>query len=285
MPVTRHTKDAASTPTFVFKGTVKKLKSATMANVPVDNRTIVVAVDQIIEGPKNLAGFSGQSITVRLSGPQKVKPGQEMIFHTHSWLYGDSIAVQSVSQEAVKATHAALLSRGGDPAAHKAGRELQEHFADADLVVSGKVSAVRLPAGAVAGPARGARAAAGPVARGPVSEHDPKWREAVVEVDDVHKGHHAKKSIVIRFPASTDVRWYKAPKFHPGQQGYFMLHKEKVAQATPRAAAGAAGAKAVAPRMVSTEAYTALHPTDFQAYGEAGGIKTLIASKSGKGGA
>ena len=120
---------------------------------------------------------------------------------------------------------------------------------------------------------------------GPVSEHDPRWREAVVEVDDVHKGVHKKKQVVVRFPASTDVMWYGAPKFHPGQQGYFMLHQTEVKkpkQRQTRKGVKAAVASDAEPEEVTTKAYTALDQMDFQPYHESGGIKTIIESGAKK---
>jgi len=101
----------------------------------------------------------------------------------------------------------------------------------------------------------------------------------------VHKGSHDKPVVVIRFPASTDVRWYRAPKFQPGQQGHFMLHKTNITKKSTKkratkAAAGAthaAALEAAAPEEAEAEeVYTALHPIDYQPYGEAGGINSLI---------
>src|SRR5262245_52185258 len=90
-------------PTFIFKGTVKKLKSATMKEVPVDKNTAIVTVDQVIEAPADLANYDGQDLTVQLSGSHKV--GETLILNTVSWLYGDSIAVRSLSEEPIKASH------------------------------------------------------------------------------------------------------------------------------------------------------------------------------------
>jgi hypothetical protein len=114
----------------------------------------------------------------------------------------------------------------------------------------------------------------------------------VIKIDNVHKGTLNQSEVVIRFPASTDVRWYRAPKFQPGQQGYFMLHKtqtqEKAPKTPPKAAAkgGAKIATHTAVPMVGAaapageETYTALHPMDFQSYGEQGGISSLLASNN-----
>lgn len=268
-------------PTFVFKGTIKKIKRATMNEVPVDDHTAVVMVDQIIEAPSDLAGYSGHEITVQLSGRRKVTAGQQLIFKTNSWLYGESIAVRSLSEEPIKSSHVAMLAAGVDPVARRAQREQREHFAEADLVVSGKVVAVRLPE--ETSPKRAGALASVQSSRRPISEHDPKWREAVIQIDNVYKGNHKKKQVVVRFPASTDVMWYNAPKFHPGQQGHFMLHKAKTDKPTTKPARKGkkSAAAAVTPKAgKESEAYVALDPMDFQPYSEPGGIKTVIESKS-----
>jgi hypothetical protein len=266
--------DEAQQPTFVFKGTIKKLKSATMKEVPVNERTAVVTVDQIIEAPPDLAGYRGQDITVQLSGRQKIDVGQQMIFHTTSWMYGSGIAVRSLSQEPVKGSHATLLGVGDDPVEQRAKRQQREHFDAADLVVSGKVVAVRLPRDPTPG-----RKRAGAASPGPISEHDPKWREAVIQVDELHKGAHKKKQVVVRFPSSNDVMWHGAPKFHAGQEGYFMLHK---AEAEESKAKGAKKQKGKVRDRGAAESYQALDPGDFQPYSEPGGIKAIIESESTK---
>lgn len=281
MPASPSQTTEASKPTFVFKGTIKKLKSATMESVPIDDRTAVVTVDQIIEAPADLAGYNGQDVTVQLSGRQKFKKGQELIFQTVSWMYGDSVVVRSLSQEPIKASHATLLSAAVDPAARRAQREQQEHFQAADLVVSGKVLAVRLPSETIPQANDAAGIGSEQTTRPPISEHDPKWREAVIQVDDVHKGSHKKKQVVVRFPASTDVMWYSAPKFHPGQQGYFALHKTEGEKPKGRRIKKRGLAKkSTKPEAETAEGYTALDPMDFQPYHETGGIKTIIDSES-----
>ena len=47
-------------PAIIFKGTVKKIKSATMKEVPLSDCTAVVRVDQVIEAPRTFAHCGGQ---------------------------------------------------------------------------------------------------------------------------------------------------------------------------------------------------------------------------------
>jgi len=250
--------------TFVFVGTVKKLRAATMRSVTVSERTAVVRVENVIEAPANLTHLAGTDITVLLAGRAKVPVGKKLIFRTAGWMFGDSVAVRAVSQEAVTDTHKALLSRGGDPAQHSANRELQQRLDAADLVVSGKVVTINLPQGSE--PAKKAARGPAPVSGKPVSEHDPHWREAVIAVDDAHKGNHPGDNVKVLFPASTDVRWFRAPKFEVGQQGFFALHKTIVKAADKPAAASREATAAQVVRDGESEVYTALHPMDFQPY-------------------
>jgi len=266
--------------TFLFKGTIRAVKSATMPDVPVDKNTVIAMVDQVLEAPSNLAKMGGHRVTVRLSGRRKVAVGDELIFHAHGWIFGASVAVQSLKEEPLKDTraHSALLSRGGDPVVHRHNRQVQNRFSTADIVVSGRVTMVRIPEGSTAAPAtRRSRtkaatsSAAAPV--GPVSEHAPHWREAHIEIDDVHKGEHSSRNVVIRFPASTDVRWYKAPKFQPGHQGFFMLRKHKLSES------GSVRRTKVSRSAAAAEVFTALHPADFQPYTQPGGVRRIIENK------
>jgi len=266
--------------TFVFEGTVKKLKAALMKSVTVDAHTAVVHVDQVLEAPANLRHLAGTDITVQLVERVKTALGESFVFHAAGWIFGESVAVRAVTQEPVQRAHAPLLARGGDPVAHRADRELQNRVNDADLVVSGTVVAVKLPEGSEP-QVRAVRGAAD-VAGKPVSEHDPKWREAVVQVADVHKGEHAADKVSVLFPSSQDVRWYKAPKFHAGQQGYFVLQKSRM-KASDCVDTRTRGAAMPAEADKEVEVYTALHPEDFHPYTQPERIRASIATKSTRG--
>lgn len=284
---TKGRNDEETEPTFVFKGTVQEVKSATIENLSPNDQTLVVTVDQIIAAPRLLAKSGGRRITVQLSGRQTARPGQEFIFHTYGWIFADGIAVRSVKQEAVKRSHITMLSAGGDPVEHRRNQTVQKRFAEAEVIVSGQVATVRLPAESRprAGRLRAATTRTAAVVAEPVSEHSPHWREAVIHIDSVHKGSQEKREMIIRFPASMDVRWYRAPKFQPGQQGHFMLHKTKIRKKSTRKPTKAGGkggvrAAAIAEEPEGEEVYTALHPMDYQPYGESGGINSLLESKT-----
>jgi hypothetical protein len=280
MPINESESTLAQKANFIFKGTVQKIKAATMSNIPLDDRTVIVRVDEIVQAPEPLADYAGREVTVAISGQKKVKAGEQAIFYTNGWIFGEGLAVRSIGHRPASSGVAFMGIAPGDPVENLANKESRVRFESADVVVSGRVTSVRLPPQEVAaGFAMASINAAGETTlTKPISEHDPLMQEAVVEVDAVHKGEHASNEVTVHFPSSTDVKWYKAPKFRPGQQGFFMLHKDETKEKR-----GATGAVVAA--LTATEdapgGLTALHPADFQPLDRPGGVRNLISSVPG----
>jgi hypothetical protein len=227
-----------------------------MKAVAATDRTVVVRVDRIIAAPEALADYAGQEITVELGDKEEsAKPGQAYVFYTNGWVFGEGVAVRSVGHErAAKPVMAALGVHADDPVHNLESREARTQAANAALIVSGRVSAVRLPK--AESKARAALAAGRrDTTEEPISEHAPIWHEAVIDIDKVHRGAHRAKQVVVRFPSSTDVRWHRAPKFETGQEAVFLLHRPK--DQLPAKAA-------LAPRAIEPGQYTALDAADVQ---------------------
>ena len=269
---------------FVFKGTVQKLKAANITGLSKEQkaRAVIVRVDEVVQAPETLGDYTGQDITVILSESEKVKAGQRAVFYANATEYQKNIGVESVAHRDIEGPALASGAVFRDPAINLASQQMKERLETADVVVTGKVASIRLPedenkpARGRASKARASKASAKgaqPGPRKPITEHDPHWREAVIEVANVEKGAHGKKQIVIRFPDSNDVRWYKAPKFRPGQQGVFILHKTQPARTSRLRGVAATLTNEEAE---TAEAYTALHPADFQPLQQHPEVQTVI---------
>jgi len=252
---------------FVFKGTVRQANASAIPAIEASANTAVVRVDQIVQAPAALSHYGGQEITVLLTGDEAVKSGDEFTFFTNEWIFGKGVAVRSLGHLPVSASAATFAAAGPDPVRTLAHRQLVTRVDDADLVVSGKITSVSLPE------AEGAGAPEAPSPRRLAPrEHDPHWREAVVEVSQVHKGAHPGKTVVVRFPSSHDRMWFSAPKLAPGQEGHFVLHKSGRTRTVegPALAAGAPAAPAV------EEVYSVVQPEDFQSIAQPGGLKSVL---------
>jgi hypothetical protein len=256
---------------FIFQGSITQ--AATAGKGQDEESSVVVKVDSVLRAPDALADVVGSSVRVFLAPNEKVAKGDSVVFYTNPASWGESVSVRSLGHTTpeVVATRAHMAA----PAKSLHDQQLEAQVKAADLVLTGTVSAVRLPPEETA-PARLTAARTEPLPAERISEHDPVWREAVIDVHDVQKG-STQKQVVIRFPSSNDVRWHKAPKFRPGQQGVWLLQKKDIAQAP------AAAALRRAAGVAETSAYTALHPADFQPIDQVESIKTLIkATKSNK---
>ncbi len=259
---------------FVFKGTVLKQGAATMSAIAVTNKTCVVRVDQIIQCPEILTDYSGQEITVQLHSTKSIKIGESFLFYTNGWVFGETLAVQSIAHEAVPAAGVASLSASTDPVANFAVKESRSRFETARAVVSGRVTAVRIPSEEKMAPMTMAVGIDGGASlTKPVSEHDPLIREAVVTVEAQHKGSDVGDEVIVRFPSSTDVRWYKAPKFRPGQEGLFMLHNQESDTATTNEKAPIAALMAKAED--KDKSFAVMHPNDFQPLIESSSVELV----------
>jgi len=122
------------------------------------------------------------------------------------------------------------------------------------MVVAGRVEQVR-PAELAGAPTRPKR----------ISEHDPNWQEAIIQVQDGIKGAQAGEQVVVRFPGSADVAWVGTPKFAVGEEGTFLLHKDSTTGSPLSMIAGR-----------SVPAYTALHKVDVLSKQDATRVRSLI---------
>jgi hypothetical protein len=261
----------ASESNFIFKGTVKKLKATTIPNVPATEKTVVVSVNEIIRAPELLHSFAGTDITVQLGSRETIKKGEQTIFYTNSWMIGESLGVKSNGHGEVSAS-STFESVSTPELGDAASQRLQSKVADADTVVTGKVTDVRL----VGASAKGKGKKETFEHYEAVSEHNPVWQEAVIEVSDVEKGKGTSKQIVVRFPESTDVRWYEAPKFEPGQEGVFLLKDEKRSAKSAGDAVSAPKGKGKATRV-----YTALDSESVQPMQNVSAIRNFIKTNKG----
>jgi hypothetical protein len=203
---------------FSFRGTVESLHAATEAAIEPSDETVVVKVDDVLHAPEAVTGFAGQRVTVRLQEAGSVSEGEEAVFFADGWIFGDTLALQEVAHFPVEGE--GLAARVGDARTAGADALARDRVNRGNLVVRGRVADVRPPGGAAEGVAAGR-----PGEAAPVSEHDPAWMEAVVAVDETLKGSPPEGETVVAFPSSMDVAWAHVPKFVPGQEGVFILHR------------------------------------------------------------
>jgi hypothetical protein len=247
---------ATSDAPIVFSGNVTKLAATTMAEVPASRNTVVVQVTSIAKKPESIALRAGDLVTVQVTDPAEFEVGAQAEFYADAWILGSGIAVKERGHGP---------SQGGSGASasmHEAQAEatdaaIREHVSSAELIVVGRVLSVkpRVLTTSVS-------TAAAPPPR--ISEHDPDWRDAVVQVESTVKGKPARQ-VVVRFPASRDIAWAASPKLKPGQTATFFLNSDQVS-----------GSPMAMIAHTEVTAYTVLRANDVLPATEAAHVRTLV---------
>lgn len=224
---------------LVFRGTVQRVGAANLSAVTPGADTAVVRIEEFLKAPDDVRDFAGREVTVKLLAARSAKAGEQAVFFADQWLYGESLGVVEVGR--------VPAGRGVRPQVAAASErvrqeEIRGYLGNADLVVTGRVVETR---------------AAGIPAK--FSEHDPLWREAVIQVDSVLKGAATADRVVVFYPSSLDVVWYQAPKPQVGWDGVWLLRRGQREEMRARGAV-----------------FTALEPWSIMSRDAAGLVRKLV---------
>lgn len=196
---------------FVLEGTVVKLGAVTMAAIPPSDHNVIVNVEKVLKGPPFFRHYVGREITILFKDLSPLKVGKRFVFFANGWLLGESVALTEVDQ--VEREDAASLQEQITAAQKRHDMEpLRKRLEEASLVVMGKVLKI------VDLAAERKQAI--------ISEHDPQWQEATINVQSVIKGQSGVETVKYLFPGSVDVAWFEVPKFKVGQEGIWLLEKD-----------------------------------------------------------
>jgi hypothetical protein len=221
------------TSSLIFVGTVEKLGAATTNEVAADPNTAIVKVEEVYTATGGLGDLKKRRLTLRFDPKRPLAAGTRAVFFANGLVYGRGVVVREVDRIKVKDKDtlakdiAAALARRDD-------QKLTQRIRLASLVVTGTVTAVR--------PLKASE-------RSAISEHDPRWHEAIIELRSVERGKLRDQQLTVLFPASDDELWLAAPKFKEGQEGLWILQKDQKEKGPPR---------------LRRPGYTALDALDFQ---------------------
>ncbi len=209
-----------------FIGTVVRQNAVTFPAVPRSAETAVVRIDHVLEKPSAIALRSGDSVTLRLNDPSLLPENSPATFYADGWIVGTGVALVEVGHTPVSAPDAAQREQAGRNfltlKRQLVEEDLRARIDGASLVALGKVVAVQ--------PAVQDRRF--------ITEHDPDWKEAVVRVETAIKGANVGDDIVIRFPGSMDVAYYRIPKLTVGDEPLVLAAKDTVSGLPPAMLAG-----------------------------------------------
>jgi hypothetical protein len=234
-------RDLVQRSSIIFEGSVTRLGAGAMPTLSASPDLSTVRVDRVLDKPAAVSLAEGDLVTVKLNNPADLHEGVRAVFYTNGRVFGEGLAVDEVGHEIVQAVSQPTAAGATAPASggrvmvsqarqQLAQEELQARVRAAPVVVVGRVTEVRTPSKQSLSPVTGGR---------PVSEHDPEWREATVQVQDAIKGANAGEEVVVRFPASEDVMWFDKPKLQVGEISTLILHPDTISGESRALRAGA----------------------------------------------
>lgn len=200
---------------LAFIGTPVVANAATMTNIPIDHHTMVVDVDHVLHAPDEFATLAGQRITVQCAPDAEVPElGYPLVLFTRGVAFGESMAVEEVGRLSVDEIEPMLTQEaapgevgGFAKVVRDAETErLREQFRGADAVVLGRVVGLEK------------------VGVGLLSEHDPDWWRATIQLQRVERGDVSGEQVRVLYANSLDVSWRTSPKPRAGQNALFLLH-------------------------------------------------------------
>ncbi|HSE18795.1 MAG TPA: hypothetical protein VLB46_17185 [Pyrinomonadaceae bacterium] len=214
-------------PYIIFVGTVEALNAVTLQSMKASENTSVVVVEKVLKKPDAVTLVPRDRVTVVTNGSgNPLQKGVRGLFVTDGLIYGETLAVRLVSWEpaqAVTAAPAMQEARATAKLQELTERDLRSAMNSVDMVVVGRVKQIQAVSASELVPGRQR-----------ISEHDPDWKEAIIEVQETLKGPAELREVVVRFPASTDIMWVGYPKFSAGQERTLLLREDSVSGA-PRA--------------------------------------------------
>jgi hypothetical protein len=239
---------------IVIDGIVTEIGKASFSAVPQVPNLVVMKITRVLKDPPAISLSVGDQITAVLKDTSTVKVGTELRVQGRLWIVGEGLAVQALSEATAPPNGDIETFAAADSQAHD--NNISSRAAAADLIIVGRIKDIQKPLVAAN-------------TQGPISEHDPQWRDAVIEVQTWIKGSAESSSIVVRFPASRDVAFRDYPKFQVGQESTLFL---KTAQNATHILA----ATPVPNKINNRPAFLAITKTDVAPAWEAAHIKALV---------
>ena len=222
--------------TLIFKGKVLGLGS-NVESIDIKEGPMIVRVERVDSDNhgalKKFGSLDGKELTVVIEPSSRIqapKEGTYAVFFVNPLFYERNIAV-TANAIADDKTELDLSKRISEAVERKDEMPLKDAVASADRIVIGTVKEVTpLPE------AKLVQLRSFADGRDILSEHSPRWKEALILVQSELKGEPKAepgekiKTVIVVFPSTDDRMWADSPKFSVGQDGIWLLHDNEVAK-------------------------------------------------------
>ncbi|NGO55486.1 hypothetical protein [Allomesorhizobium camelthorni] len=222
---------------IIYLGTVTGTNASSVPGVPASEATVLTRIDSALTTPAALAPLDGRTVTLISEDGKPPALNQRFIFFTQTSLVGKEIALREIGRLSIEAADDLRRQIQGSDLRLEDER-LSKRLSAVDAVAIGRITAIDTTV---------------PPPQVPVTEHDPQWQRATLEISTVLSGDLRDRPVTLLFPGTLDVAWVDAPRPSAQQEAVWLLTFNR-----------------------DVDGYTALDPLDVQPVEQADRIRRLI---------
>lgn len=225
---------------IIFVGTVTDTNAPAVPGLAAGQGKVLTRIDSALVAPAALAPLEGRTVTLVSEEGKAPALNERFIFFTQPLLVGKELTLQEIGRLSVAAADDLRRQIQSSELRLDDGR-LRQRLDAVDAVAIARVATIDTTV---------------PPPQVPVTEHDPQWQRASLEISEVLSGDLRDRTVTLVFPGTLDVAWVGAPRPGTQQQAVWLLTFNR-----------------------DLNAYTALDPLDVQPVEQADRIRRLVVER------
>jgi hypothetical protein len=200
-------------------------------------------VNKVIDAPPGFLDLDSNDITIVFTPGSVHKNGEQQVFYTYGWYYGNTLGVIEVKNNLNKKFQIGLKQQIQQARLQILDDSLAAELKRSTIVIRGVVKKIEeVPE----------------VEALERSEHNPRLYRATFDIQETLKGKKSQDSLSVFYSSSYDLMWIRSPKLSKGLEGIFLLRKAQL------------------PKFFKLNGYTALDERDYQTNEKLKKVKSLL---------
>ncbi|MEW8028750.1 MAG: hypothetical protein AB2806_13565 [Candidatus Thiodiazotropha sp.] len=164
-------------------------------------------VESALKTPAQFGRLDGTIVTLFKQPSTGLAADDRYVFFTKTQRLGKRLILQEIGRDqAAAAESLANTIKLVDQRTERS--QLTERLKAADVVIAGKVTKIERDR---------------PKPTVPVSEHEPQWMRATIQVEEVLRGSIKEQQLVLIYPGTMDIAWVGVPRPAEGQRAVWVL--------------------------------------------------------------
>ena len=200
---------------LIFVGTVKKTGASNLRALKATDQHALIEINTVAAAPKDYAGITGTTVTVKLPAKTRLKKGDTRVFYAKGLLHGENLALEATSIDTAEADHQSIIKRVRDARTSLERNERLLRVNNAILIVEGRV--VKMEEAEIN-------------RFFPLHHSAPHWVAVTINIARIIKGKYDGKAIAVYINDAGEEKNDNRPEAEIGKTGVWMVKIAKILQ-------------------------------------------------------